>query len=715
MGDTRLRARRLLRACRVPLVAALLLVPLTLVGTTHAAFTATTLAGGSTFAAAAAFPSFTQSVTGDAPALFHRQEEAVNANVYGTVADSSGNARTGTNTGATNGPSTVWSFEEGSGSVATDGSGVVNQGTLHGGSWQKPGRMGTAAVALDGAGDYVESAGPALTTTGSYTAMAWVYLTDAGQNRYALGQEGDRQSVFGIHAFVSGTGACGCWSVRYVADTDNPTGVRVNSTTPVALHTWVHLATVRDAAAGKVHLYVNGKAEATVAYTATVNATGPLTVGRVKANGAWSNHWKGAVDEVRTYNRVVTPADIKGLYEDAATGHWGMNEAPGATTAADVAGRTAALAGDATFGPGHAGNALQLDGIGDYALTSGVPIDTDQTYTVAAWLYLTDTSIDRNAVAAEGSLQSAFAIQANAGARTWRVRFAADDVADAPSARLESTSVPQTGQWTHVAVVRTPTSGQLYINTVKEDEQTLPASWKATGGLSFGRQLNNGGPLGLWRGAVDEVRVYPRALSAVQISRLYKNRDVQTGPGMTGAVPGALRGQAAGSALAFGGWLSAYNNTAFADAGNCTVEVWFRAGAGAGGQLVGFSSNPTSPNASSNDRMLYLDSGGRLSFGVGAGNVRSPAAYDDTQWHHAAASVGPAGLKLYVDGVRVAMDSAVTTGPAFTGYWRWGGAQLWGRPNRPANDYFVGTLDEVVVYPGQLSDQQVAWHHAAGR
>ncbi|OJF14237.1 LamG domain-containing protein [Couchioplanes caeruleus] len=700
---------------RVPLLTALLLVPLMLLGTTHAAFTAATSSFASTFAAASGFPGFTQSIAADGPALYHRQEEALTSSLNGTVADSSGNARPGTNTGATNGPSTVWAFEEGSGTVAADNSGVVNQGTLHGASWQKPGRMGTAAVALDGVDDYVESDVPPLTTTGSYTAMAWVYLTDASQNRYAMGQEGARQSVFGIHAFVSGTGACGCWSVRYVADTDNPTGVRVNSTTAVALNTWVHLATVRDIGAGRVHLYVNGKPEANVAYAATVNATGPLTVGRVKANGAWSNFWKGAVDEVRTYNRVVSAADIKGLYEDAATGHWGMNEAPGATTAADVVGQTATLAGDATFGSGHAGNALQLDGNGDYALTSSVPIDTEQTYTVAAWLYLTDTSIDRNAVAAEGSLQSAFAIQANAAARTWRVRFAAGDVADAASGRLEGTSVPQAGQWTHVAVVRTPTSGQLYINTVKEDEQSLPASWKATAGLSFGRQLNNGGPLGFWRGAVDEVRVYPRALSAVQITRLYKDRDVQTGPGMTGGVPGALRGQAAGSALAFGGWISAYNNTAFADAGNCTVEVWFRAGTGAGGHLVGFSSHPTSPNTGTSDRMLYLDSGGRLSFGVGTGNVRSPVAYDDAQWHHAAASVGPAGLKLYVDGVRVATNPAVTTGPAFTGYWRWGGAQLWGRPNRPANDYFVGTLDEVVVYPTQLGDQQISWHHAAGR
>ncbi|MEV6599916.1 LamG domain-containing protein [Actinoplanes sp. NPDC051346] len=702
------RGGRALHRRRIALLTSLLLLPPMLFGTSGAAFTATTVAGGSSFAAAASFPGYPQTVIGDAPALYHRQEEAVASGLNTVAADGSGAGRPGTYSGATNGPSLVWPFEEGSGTVTADASGAVNQGSLTGATWHKPGRMGAAAVGLDGVGASVQSARPGVATANSFTVMTWVYLTDASQNRYALGQEGTKQSVFGIHSFVTGAGACSCWSVRYVDDTDAGTGIRINSNTPVALNTWVHLTMARDATNGRVNLWVNGEWEKAGTFSPTVNATGPLSVGRVKTPSGLSNYWKGAVDEVRTYGRVLTDFEIRSLYQDAAPGHWGMNEAPGETAAADVLGRSAALGGDATFAPGHYGNALHLDGTNDYALTSGMSIDTNKDYSVAAWLYLTDASIDRHAVAAEGNLQTAFAIQANATTRTWRVRFASDDSPTAVGGGLQGTSTVQTGQWTHVAFVRSGSTGQLYVNGVKEDDRALSASWDANARLSIGRQLNNGTVQGLWKGAVDEVRLYQRPLAAVQVTRIYKDKDIQYGAGMTGGLQGP-----SGSAVAFGGWIAAYNNTAFADAGSCTVEAWFRAGLGGGGQFIGFSSSQTSSTTS--DRVLYLDSGGRLSFGVGTATIRSAAAYDDTEWHHAAASVGPAGLRLWVDGVRVATDTSVTSGPAFSGYWRWGGALLSGRPNRPANDYFVGTLDEVAVYPSQLSDQQIAWHHGAGR
>ncbi|MFI5495137.1 LamG domain-containing protein [Actinoplanes sp. NPDC051859] len=709
---------RAVRRVRVPLVAALLVLPPVLIVPAQAAFTAQTSSGGSTFAASATFPGYATAVNGDSPALYHRTEEAATSSSNGVVADSSANARPGTNAGATNGPSTVWQFEEATGTTTADGSGLVNQGTLSGASWLRPGRLGGSAVTLDGVDDYIESAGPAVTTTGSYTAMAWVYLTDSSVNRYVLAQEGVNQSVFGVHAFVTGTGACGCWSVRYVDESGN--GTRVNSSVPVALHTWVHLTTVRDVAAGKVYLYVNGQTAVNeTAYSTTVNATGPLSVGRLKVDGAWSNYWKGAVDDVRTYNRAISSNDIRYLYEDAAAGHWNMNDAPGTSAASDVLGRSATLAGDATFAAGRLGNALQLDGTGDYALTSTMPaIDTKGDYTVTAWLYLTDNTIDRHAVAAEGNLQTAFAIQANGSTHKWRVRFATDDTSSATGSYINGISTVQTGTWTHVAFVRSGTTGNLYVNTALEGTGTA-AAWAASDQiakqLSVGRQLNNGNPQGYWKGGIDDVRLYSKALTATQITRLYRDKDIQYGAALTGGIPGALRGQAAGSAVAFAGWVNSYSNTQFPSVGDCTVEVWFRTGTNGGGQLVGYSSSQTSTTAPNADRMLYVDSGGRLSFGVGSSALRSPAAYQDGVWHHAAASVGPAGMKLYVDGVRVASDAAVTTGPTFAGYWRWGGAQLAGRPNRPATDYYIGTIDEVAVFPNQLTDQQISWHYAAGR
>ena len=48
-----------------------------------------------------------------------------------------------------------------------------------------------------------------------------------------------------------------------------------------------------------------------------------------------------------------------------------------------------------------------------------------------------------------------------------------------------------------------------------------------------------------------------------------------------------------------------------------------------------------------------MDPQGRLLFGTYTGArsfITSPASYNDGQWHHAVATLGPNGMYLYVDG-----------------------------------------------------------------
>ena len=54
------------------------------------------------------------------------------------------------------------------------------------------------------------------------------------------------------------------------------------------------------------------------------------------------------------------------------------------------------------------------------------------------------------------------------------------------------------------------------------------------------------------------------------------------------------------------------------------------------------------------DRHIYLDGAGKVWFGVyngGDQTISTPASYNDGSWHMAAATIGPAGMRLYVDGV----------------------------------------------------------------
>ncbi|GAA2510994.1 hypothetical protein GCM10010201_02270 [Pilimelia columellifera subsp. columellifera] len=58
-------------------------------------------------------------------------------------------------------------------------------------------------------------------------------------------------------------------------------------------------------------------------------------------------------------------------------------------------------------------------------------------------------------------------------------------------------------------------------------------------------------------------------------------------------------------------------------------------------------------------------------------------AVNNGAWRHVAASLGPAGMKLYIDGTLVGSNPTTTTAANFTGYVRVGGMNLSGFPDRP--------------------------------
>ena len=64
-------------------------------------------------------------------------------------------------------------------------------------------------------------------------------------------------------------------------------------------------------------------------------------------------------------------------------------------------------------------------------------------------------------------------------------------------------------------------------------------------------------------------------------------------------------------------------------------------------------------------------------------------------------------MALYVDGVRVGQRTDTTAGEAYLGYWRLGGDNLGGWPARPSTNNFIGSVDEVAVYPTALTQEQI--------
>ncbi|MDT0156342.1 PKD domain-containing protein [Microbacterium sp. ARD32] len=192
-----------------------------------------------------------------------------------------------------------------------------------------------------------------------------------------------------------------------------------------------------------------------------------------------------------------------------------------------------------------------------------------------------------------------------------------------------------------------------------------------------------------------------------------------TRAGYSASSDSAISGEAGGSATFDGSrqGFAASSKTVAAPAAY-SVELWFKANSGATGKLIGYGSASTG-DSGSYDRHVYLTSDGRLVYGNYPSAVRTVStptgtSYADASWHHVVATQSAEGMALYVDGELAANDPSTTTAQSYLGYWRIGGDNLSGWPSDPSSDYFSGKIDEVAVYSGALTAQQVDRHYALG-
>lgn len=440
------------------------------------------------------------------------------------------------------GPAAFWPMDEGAGTTLGDVSGLGNAATLtDGASWAR-GPVGYAsAIELDSQHDEAFTAGTlmarnpdtgaaeALRTDRSLAVAAWVRLTDANTSRAAVSVDGDRNS-----GFVLGfSRQANRWAfTMFGADQDDATPIQAVSAEPPELGAWTHLVGTFDLATGRLTLYVDGRREGLATNPQAWNASGPALVGRAKRDGEPAQSWRGDVDDVRVWARLLFPGEAAQLAKTPKlAGRWRLDEGSG-TTAADTSGidpsHPGTLTGGATWTairledarpddgalPGGA-SAAAFDGATGAVTTTGSVAPTNRSFTVAAWVRLTDAAGDRAAVAQEGVRASGFVLGYRADAGRWSLAVTSADADDAPVVRVFSSSSPTLGTWTHLAGVYDGTTRRLslYVDGTLEASTDYTPSWDAQGPLVMGRARIAGGAADWWSGDIAEVHVFAGVLS----------------------------------------------------------------------------------------------------------------------------------------------------------------------------------------------------------
>jgi hypothetical protein len=96
--------------------------------------------------------------------------------------------------------------------------------------------------------------------------------------------------------------------------------------------------------------------------------------------------------------------------------------------------------------------------------------------------------------------------------------------------------VPANGAWHHIVGKQEGTNASLYVDGVLCASGSVPAIGNGAGSITVGRF--DGGKYYYFRGRIDEVRIYNRALSDTEITELFRLSASEPSPAASSNPPG---------------------------------------------------------------------------------------------------------------------------------------------------------------------------------
>jgi len=433
-----------------------------------------------------------------------------------------------------------WSFNEGTSTVALDYSGNKNKGTLTNGPAWVNGKQGKA-LSFDGVNDYVQVANPTILQNQNITVSFWVKpgtqdnaivapidfshnwrVSPLAYGSWVIQSEDATTNRNYYFAFNQGSGATSVYE-------NNGAGAGIQYTTGV----WQHIVYTKSGTTQR------GYKDGALVWSPAVTTSSSvyyksglgLRVGGVVAYEG-TREFNGQLDEVRVYNRALTPSEIKVLYNVGAAkfappnnqglvGYWSFNEGT-STIALDYSGNKnkGTLVNGPTWADGKQGKALNFDGGNDYVDVPDTPsISLTGNFALSVWIKTTSNSVQ------QGIIEKYTTTPPSISGYLIRIRsdgklqaFSVNSAGTLGSAT--SNTVITTNVWHYVAAVYDGATMKIYLDGVQDvsASDTINPD-DGSGTLKIGARGDDA--LTPFSGSIDDVRVYNRALPADEIQKLY--------------------------------------------------------------------------------------------------------------------------------------------------------------------------------------------------
>ena len=394
-------------------------------------------------------------------------------------------------------------------------SGDVQRGrdaTLVGGVTYTAGKVGQA-FSFNGTSGYASLPGNSDLFTEA-TVEAWVRTKATSGDFQAI--VSSTTSSF-IHLQLNGSGSIAIYTdagpILLQSIPQTPTGV------------WRHIAL--SVKSGNTRLYVDGNlfANSTAKYSNLISPN-ELRIGSGFAGGRFFN---GEIDEVGIYHRALSAAEIKAIFNAGTLGKCtpactalplgATNWFPGEGNAQDVRGSSnGTLQNGVNFTAGKVSQSFNFNGQ-NYVSVPGTFGGGPET-TVEGWYKTTGLTGDFQAIVSSTALGEFVHLQlSDSGNIVVHTNTGSISLGKVSPADLLSV-------WRHIALSVKSGDTRLYLDgqLIRASTQTF-ATISPTSSLRLGSGVIASGSAGrFFKGQIDEVKIYNRALSQFEIQTIYRGR-----------------------------------------------------------------------------------------------------------------------------------------------------------------------------------------------
>ena len=297
----------------------------------------------------------------------------------------------------------------------------------------------------------------------------------------------------------------------------------------------------------------------------------------------------------------------------------------------------------------------------------------------------------------------------------------------------DSTATLVDDTWYHLVGTIEGTAMKMYVDGIQAGTATFSGTRQTGIKVIVGAHSTTGGRI--FRGAIDDARIYNRALSAEEIRYLYNNNgpiahwkfDEGTGTATVfdsaGSNDGTMNGSMTesdwvagkyGTALDFDGtndYVSTGTDPLGTNYTSFTMAAWIKT------NVTGKQYIIERANTSNDSSILHLNvlGDGKLNadyFSPSGGNLKGNTVVTDGSWHYAVLVQDDTRRSLYLDGVLEATEdpseaySGLAPNNLFIGV---------DKRNTIESSYFDGQIDDVRIYSYARTSDQIRTDYNAGK